>query len=142
MIVKDEYPTASNHTPIPVSDGAGEVVAVGKAVTRWQVGDRVMPNLIQTFIAGLLETELTLSNLGGQADGVAREYAAFNEQGLVHMPKGWSYEQAATLPCAALTAWNALFGLEGRKLAPGEWVLTQGTGGVSIFALQVGLVTD
>lgn len=69
-------------------------------------------------------------------DGALREYGTFDEHGLVHMPSNLSFNEAATLPCAAVTAWNALYGLDGRKLMPGDWVLTQGTGGVSIFAVQ------
>lgn len=73
--------------------------------------------------------------LGGSVDGVLREYGVFPETGLVHIPKGYSWEEASTLSCAALTSWNALYGL--KPLKPGQWVLIQGTGGVSIFALQV-----
>lgn len=79
-------------------------------------------------------------SLGAGIDGIASEYVAFNEQDVVAIPEKYSYEQAATLPCAAVTAWNALFGLTGRTLTPGDWVLTQGTGGVSLFAVQVGLL--
>lgn len=138
LIGLGKYSLGSVGTPIPVSDGAGEVVAVGKSVRKWTVGDKVMPAFIQGLISGHVDAEVLNTSLGGQSDGVAREYAAFSEQGLVRIPDGWTYEQAATLPCAALTAWNSLFGLDGRRLMPGEWVLTQGTGGVSIFALQVG----
>jgi NADPH:quinone reductase-like Zn-dependent oxidoreductase len=76
------------------------------------------------------------TGLGGSVDGTLREYAAFDEQGLVHMPSNLNFLEASTLTCAALTAWNALYGLESRGLKPGQTVLTQGTGGVSIFALQ------
>lgn len=77
-----------------------------------------------------------MSGLGGAVDGTLRNYGAFNEQGLVAMPKSLSAVEASSLTCAGLTAWNALFGLEGKKLLPGQWVLTEGTGGVSIFAVQ------
>lgn len=78
-----------------------------------------------------------MTGLGGVVDGTLRDYAAFDEQGLVHVPKNLNFGEAATLSCAGLTAWNALYGLESRSLKPGDTVLTQGTGGVSIFALQV-----
>jgi NADPH:quinone reductase-like Zn-dependent oxidoreductase len=80
---------------------------------------------------GILQT-----GLGGSTDGTLREYAALSEQGLVKVPSNLSLEEASTLPCAAVTAWNALYGLESRSLKPGHTVLTQGTGGVSIFAVQ------
>lgn len=77
------------------------------------------------------------SGLGGAIDGTLREYAAFNQEGLVRKPSNLNFVEASTLSCAGLTAWNGLFGLDSRKLKPGDWVLTQGTGGVSLFALQV-----
>jgi NADPH:quinone reductase-like Zn-dependent oxidoreductase len=80
-----------------------------------------------------------MTGLGGAVDGTLREYGAFDENGLVPVPKNLDMREASTLSCAALTAWNALYGLEGRALKPGDTVLTQGTGGVSIFALQVRL---
>jgi NADPH:quinone reductase-like Zn-dependent oxidoreductase len=78
-----------------------------------------------------------MTGLGGAVDGTLREYATFDENGLVAVPKNLDFKEASTLSCAALTAWNALYGLESRALKPGDTVLTQGTGGVSIFALQV-----
>src|SRR5690606_11064982 len=76
------------------------------------------------------------TGLGGAVDGTFRTVGAFDEQGLVPMPSSLNFVEAATLTCAGLTAWNALFGSSDNKLAPGQWVLTQGTGGVSIFAVQ------
>ena len=76
------------------------------------------------------------SGLGAQVDGALRQYGKFDQQGLVHMPSNLSFLEASTLSCAGLTAWNALYGLEGRSLKPGDWVLTQGTGGVALFAVQ------
>ncbi|KAL1409237.1 hypothetical protein Q8F55_006070 [Vanrija albida] len=122
---------------VPVSDGAGEVVAVGGKVRKWKVGDRVAPQFVTGFISGQIGPSDFSGSLGGATDGLARQYAAVAEEDAVRIPDGWSYEEAATLPCAAVTAWNALFGLEGRKAGPGQWVLTQGTGGVSVFALQL-----
>ncbi len=111
---------------VPLSDGAGEVVDVGPDVTSFAAGDRV----VATFTQGADHDAL-----GSPLDGVLREYAAFAADGLVKMPDHLDFETAATLPCAGVTAWNALF--EGRPLKPGETVLTLGTGGVSLFALQL-----
>jgi NADPH:quinone reductase-like Zn-dependent oxidoreductase len=135
MMVQGRYNPKAKLPAVPFSDGAGEVVAVGENVTRWQVGDRVCPIFTQGWIEG--EPDLTKNRTtlgGGDLDGVLREYAAFNEESLVRIPDHLSYEEAATLPCAAVTAWNALF--ESGKVKAGETVLTQGTGGVSIFAVQ------
>ena len=119
---------------VPLSDGAGEVVELGAGVTRVRVGDRVAGIFMQSWLGGEMEPAHGASALGGAIDGVLAEYKLFDAQGLVHVPAHLSFEQAATLPCAAVTAWNALFGL--RKLIPGQSVLVLGTGGVSIFALQ------
>jgi NADPH:quinone reductase-like Zn-dependent oxidoreductase len=119
---------------VPLSDGAGEVIEVGAAVTRFKRGDRVMPIFMQTWIQGALTNDYGKSALGGSIDGVAQNEMALHEDGLVAIPAHLSYEEAATLPCAAVTAWNALF--ENGSVAPGNSVLTLGTGGVSIFALQ------
>ena len=119
---------------VPLSDGAGEVVAVGDGVTRVQVGDRVAGIFMQKFLSGELTPEKATSALGGAIDGVLAEYVLLDEQGVVQIPAHLSYEEAATLPCAAVTAWNALI-VEG-QLKAGETVLLLGTGGVSLFALQ------
>lgn len=122
---------------MPLSDGAGVVVAVGSRVSRFTVGDRVATLFHQHHLAGPLDSRGLHSSLGGAYDGVLREYAAFSEEGLVSVPGNLSLLEAASLPCAALTAWSALYGLEGRALKPGDVVLTEGTGGVSSFAVQV-----
>jgi NADPH:quinone reductase-like Zn-dependent oxidoreductase len=119
---------------VPLSDGAGEVVEVGEGVTRVKPGDRVAGIFMQGWMGGEMEPAHGQTALGGAIDGVLAEYVVFDAQGLVHIPDHLSYEQAATLPCAAVTAWNALFGLH--PLQPGQTVLVLGTGGVSIFALQ------
>ena len=119
---------------IPLSDGAGKVVAVGPDVTRVKVGDRVAGTFMQTWIAGPIGVEDGASALGGSIDGVLAEYRLFDQNGLVLLPEHLTYEQGATLPCAGVTAWNALFG--GQVMTPGETVLVLGTGGVSVFALQ------
>ncbi|CZR42832.1 uncharacterized protein FPRO_10135 [Fusarium proliferatum ET1] len=134
MIAQGTYPFDVKPNIIPGSDGAGEVVAVGKKVTRFQEGSKVMTLFMQAYLGGPLTPMALGSAVGGSIDGTLREHGVFNENGLVDMPKNLSYLEAATLPCSALTAWNALYGL--KTLLPGDWVLTQGTGGVSISALQ------
>jgi NADPH:quinone reductase-like Zn-dependent oxidoreductase len=119
---------------IPLSDGAGEVVEVGPDVTRVQVGDRVAGLFMQTWLGGDIEPEHAASSRGGAIDGVLAEYVVFDQDGVVSLPGHLSFEEGATLPCAAVTAWNALYA--GRPLRTGETVLVLGTGGVSIFALQ------
>jgi NADPH:quinone reductase-like Zn-dependent oxidoreductase len=136
VIPKGMYPFAVIDNVIPGSDGAGTVLAVGKDVQRFKPGDKVVTAFHQHYVGGLLKAEYANSSLGGSAHGVLRTTGVFHENGLVHMPEALNFREASTLSCAGLTAWNALFGLEGRKLAPGQWVLTQGTGGVSIFGVQ------
>ena len=119
---------------IPVSDGAGEVVAIGAGVSRFEVGARVMPMFVQGWVSGPHPAQDQLPTLGGPLDGVLAEYAVWHESGLVGVPDGLSDQEAACLPCAALSAWNALF--VAGALRPGQTVLLQGTGGVSLFALQ------
>ena len=119
---------------VPLSDGAGEVVAVAPDVTRVQVGDRVAGAFRQGHLSGELTPANAKTALGGEIEGVLAELVVFNEQGLVKVPEHLSYEEAATLPCAAVTAWNALV-VEG-QLQAGQTVLLLGTGGVSVFALQ------
>jgi NADPH:quinone reductase-like Zn-dependent oxidoreductase len=118
---------------IPASDGAGEVVGIGENVTAFKVGDRVASTFFRDWESGkATETQMNTA-LGGGVDGTLAEYVVFPEHGLVKIPEHLSYEEAATLPCAALTAWNCL---KMGGLIPGQTVLTLGTGGVSIFALQ------
>jgi NADPH:quinone reductase-like Zn-dependent oxidoreductase len=119
---------------IPCSDGAGEVVAVGPGVTRWKVGDRVMAAFAQGWIAGEPTREKLGTTLGGPLDGMLCERRCLDAEGLVAIPSHLTFEQASALPCAAVTAWRALFDHGG--LLAGQWVLVQGSGGVSVFALQ------
>jgi NADPH:quinone reductase-like Zn-dependent oxidoreductase len=129
------YNPRPNLPAIPLSDGAGEITAIGDGVTKWKVGDRVCPAFFQGWIEGPRTVEKTRSALGaGEIDGVLRESGAFHEEGLVRIPADLSYEEAATLPCAAVTAWHAL--VDTGKIKAGDTVLTLGTGGVSIFAIQ------
>ncbi|NEW09083.1 NAD(P)-dependent alcohol dehydrogenase [Paenibacillus sp. SYP-B3998] len=123
---------------IPLSDGAGEIVAVGQGVTRFQVGHRVAGNLQQRFIAGSPKADVLRDSLGGPLNGVAAEYVVLHEDGIVHIPDHLTWEEAATLPIAALTAWSML--IEYGGLQAGDTVLLQGTGGVSIFGLQFSLM--
>ena len=106
-------------------------------MTRFKTGDKVLTLFNQGHFGGAITTAIVDTGVGGKIDGTLRQYGAFDEQGLVHMPLSLDFRQASTLPCAALTAWNGLYGLESKALKPGDTVLTQGTGGVSIFALQV-----
>jgi len=137
MVVSGTYNPRMKLPAIPLSDGAGEIVAVGDSVTKWKVGDRVMPIFAQRWFDGETTEEKRRTSLGAgsQWDGTLREFASFSEESVVGLPDHLSYEEAATMPCAALTAWNALV-VSGRIKA-GDTVLTLGTGGVSIFALQI-----
>jgi NADPH:quinone reductase-like Zn-dependent oxidoreductase len=119
---------------VPLSDGAGEVADIGPEVTRVKPGDRVAGIFMQSWIGGDIEPDHAASSLGGAIHGVLAEYVLFDQQGLVHLPSHLSFEEGATLPCAGVTAWNALYA--GRPLIAGQSVLVLGTGGVSIFALQ------
>lgn len=119
---------------IPLSDGAGEVVEVGPGVSRVKGGDRVAGIFMQRWIGGALTEAAAASSLGGALDGMLTEYVVLHEDGLVHIPPHLSFAAAATLPCAAVTAWHAL--VTTGRLTAGQTVLVQGTGGVSLFALQ------
>lgn len=119
---------------VPLSDGAGAVEAVGEGVTQFQPGDRVIGSFFQDWIAGPPRDEKFSGSLAADLPGVLSEYRCFPEHGLVRTPDYLSDEAAATLPCAALTAWSALVAQS--RTAPGDTVLIQGTGGVALFALQ------
>lgn len=119
---------------VPMSDGAGEVIAVGDDVSNWQVGDRVMSLFFPKWENGKPTADNQLMS-GDTTDGFGQEFSCVEANSLTRMPKDYSYEEAATLPCAALTAWRALV-VEG-QLKAGESVLIQGSGGMSIFALQI-----
>ena len=123
---------------IPLSDGAGEVVEVGSDVTRVKAGDRVAGCFFQRWVGGPPAAETHTSALGGGLDGMLRDYAVLEEDGVVKLPAHLSLEEGATLPCAAVTAWHAL--AEHARIVVGQTVLVQGTGGVSIFALQLALL--
>ena len=138
MVVKGLYNPRMALPRIPCSDGAGEIVAVGEGVSRVAVGDRVCGIFMQRWLDGALTGDKSKAALGGDADGMLAEYVVLHEDGVVRFPAHLTYEEAATLPCAGVTAWNALEhgGDPARSVTVGETVLIQGTGGVSIFALQ------
>ena len=119
---------------VPLSDGAGEVIGLGTGVTRFALGDRVAGSFMQSWLSGPYREEYGKSALGGAIDGVLAEQIVFEETGLIAVPSHLSFEEAATLPCAGVTAWNALF--ENGAIRAGDTVLVQGSGGVSVFALQ------
>jgi NADPH:quinone reductase-like Zn-dependent oxidoreductase len=135
MMVEGQYNPRLKTPLVPFSDGAGEVVAIGGKVTKWKTGDRVCPIFMQGWIDGEVSLEKARTALGGDRDGVLREFGAFDESALVRIPDHFSYEEAATLPCAALTAYHALY--ESGRLKSDDSVLILGTGGVSVFALQL-----
>ena len=135
MMIQGQYNPNQPLPLVPLSDGAGEIVAVGAGVTRAKVGDRVAGIFTQDYLDGAYKPEYwRTSTLGGPLPGMLAEYALLSEQGVVPLPAHLSYEEGATLPCAAVTAWNGLF--VAGNLKAGETVLVQGTGGVSLFALQ------
>jgi NADPH:quinone reductase-like Zn-dependent oxidoreductase len=136
-VMKGQYPIPPRAALVPLSDGAGEVVAVGAAVTRLKIGDRVATTFFQRWIDGRPHADTPASALGGQLDGVLAQYVCLSEEGVVRAPEGYSHEEAATLPCAAVTAWNAL--VTRGRMRSGDNVLLLGSGGVSIFGLQFAL---
>jgi NADPH:quinone reductase-like Zn-dependent oxidoreductase len=138
LLIRGAYNPKQKLPVVPCSDGAGVVVAVGDGVTRVRPGDRVCPTFHQAWLAGEPSRERLRASLGSPLDGTLAELMLLDEEGLVAIPGDLSDEQAATLPCAAVTAWNALV-TEGGVVA-GDTVLVQGTGGVSIFALQLGVL--
>ncbi|MCV2369353.1 zinc-dependent alcohol dehydrogenase family protein [Roseateles oligotrophus] len=121
---------------VPLSDGAGTVIALGAGVARWKLGDRVMANFFPGWVDGAFNpTQLGNAFGGGTTDGMLAEHVIVDQSSLVAVPEGMSLEEASTLPCAALTAWHALFERGGIKA--GDTVLVQGTGGVALFGLQL-----
>jgi NADPH:quinone reductase-like Zn-dependent oxidoreductase len=138
MMVKGLYNPKMALPRVPCSDGAGEVVAIGEGVSQVEVGDRVCGIFMQQWLDGPLTAERSKAALGGDVDGMLAEYVLLAQDGVVHFPEHLSYEEAATLPCAGVTAWNALHhaGEPAHPALSGETVVLQGTGGVSIFALQ------
>jgi len=134
IIPRGEYPFPATPGVIANSDGAGEVVATGSKVQSFKAGDKVVTLFNQGHLAGPVDLNSAKTGLGGAIDGTLTKYAVLPETGILHMPSNLNYSEAATLTCAGLTAWNALYGL--KQIKPGDSILVQGTGGVSIFALQ------
>jgi len=134
LMVKGLYNPKMKLPRIPCSDGAGEVAAIGEGVTRWKPGDRVTGIFMQNWLDGPLTPAKAKGALGGDIDGMLAEYVVLRDTGLVRLPEHLSFAEGATLPCAAVTAWNAL---AAERLKPGATILILGTGGVSIFALQL-----
>lgn len=124
---------------IPLSDGAGEVIAIGAGVTRFKVGDRVCGTFFRNYIDGP-SAAVDRPSLGCPVDGVLAEYVVFNQRDAVLIPSNLSFIEAATLPCAGVTAWHALMAA-GKPVRPGDTVLVLGTGGVSLQALQIARAT-
>jgi NADPH:quinone reductase-like Zn-dependent oxidoreductase len=133
LVIKGKYNPRMKLPRIPCSDGTGEVLAVGEGVTAWKIGDRVAAIFMQNWLEGPLTQARSKGALGGDVDGMLTDHIILRDTGLVGIPDHLSYQEASTLPCAAVTAWNAL---AAGDLKPGGTVLIQGTGGVSIFALQ------
>ncbi|BAB53802.1 zinc-dependent alcohol dehydrogenase family protein [Mesorhizobium japonicum] len=133
MILNGTYPLQPRQSVVPLSDGAGDVVAIGDAVTRFAVGDRVTGSYFARWIDGRINAGL-IDQLGCTLDGMLAEYAVLDEQWAARLPDHLDWHEAATLSCAGVTAWNAVTGAGIPK--PGQWVLVIGSGGVSLFALQ------
>ncbi len=129
------YPGPMRPNLVPLSDGAGEVAAVGAKVKRWKKGDRVAAIFFQKWLDGRPRPEHLATALGGAVDGMLSEYVTLHADGLVRIPDYLSYEEAATLPCAGVTAWNSL--VTRGRIQPGDKVLLLGTGGVSTWGLQL-----
>lgn len=135
MIMNGNYPLPSKPDVIPFSDGVGEVVAIGSDVKGVTLGDRVAGSYFPYWVKGKLSWESMIQQFGCSMDGMLAEYAIMPVVGVVHIPEHLTWEEAATLPCAALTAWSALNGPE--PIQPGDTVLTLGTGVVALFAIQL-----
>lgn len=134
LMIQGKYNPRQPLPLIPLSDGAGEIVTVGKSVSRVKTGDRVMVSFFPEWIAGPPASEVLRRAMGGPLDGMLSEYRVIHERSVVLIPPHLTALEAATLPCAAVTAWNAL--IEQGRIQPGDTVVVQGTGGVSLFALQ------
>lgn len=134
MVVSGTYNPRMKLPAVPFSDGAGEIVEVGAGVTKFRVGDHVCSNVVSAWLDGGPTAATSKTAIGAGIDGVLCEYRSFNEESIVAAPDHLSFEEAATLPCAALTAWHAL--VESGRIKAGDTILTLGTGGVSVFAVQ------
>lgn len=138
LVVQGKYNPKMKLPRVPLSDGAGEIVAVGANVSGWKVGDRVVVPFMPDWLEGEPAAEKSAGALGGDVDGMLSEFVAVRADALLPIPGHLSFEEAATLPCAGVTAWNGLF-VSGH-LQPGKTLLLLGTGGVSLFGLQFGIM--
>ncbi|KAL7917751.1 hypothetical protein ACQKWADRAFT_324379 [Trichoderma austrokoningii] len=136
VVSKGTYPLGALDGVVVGSDAAGEIVKVGSQVNSFKPGDRVTGIHLQTWQEGTLRAEDIDNATGGKLDGVLQDYGVVPESGLVKIPESLDLQQGSTLTIAAITAWDSLFGLSGKRLEAGQWVLTQGSGGVSVFAIQ------
>ena len=136
MVASGNYLVTVDDPIIPCSDGAGEVLATGPGVTRVQKGDRVAGSFFPLWLDGAPSPEKTRHALGGDIDGMLAEEVILHEDALALIPPGLDFLEAATMPCAAVTAWNAIF-VSSNQIKPGDTVLLLGTGGVSILGLQL-----
>ena len=134
FVMKGQYPMAPRDSLVPLSDGAGEIVATGQGVTRVHVGDRVASIFFQHWLRGRPPADVASSALGGDLDGMLSQYVTLSDEGVVRLPNHLNYEEGAALPCAAVTAWNGL--VTRGHMQAGDYVLLEGTGGVSTFGLQ------
>ena len=139
-VLRGEYPAKVKEDVIPISDGAGEVMEIGPGVSQVKPGDRIAVSCCTTWIGGPFVPEYYTGSVGFGTDGLLAEYVTVNEQALVRIPDYMSYAEAASLPCAAVTAWTALNKI--KPLQPGQTVLVQGTGGFSVFATQVSAISQ
>jgi NADPH:quinone reductase-like Zn-dependent oxidoreductase len=135
VIARSDYRMPVRENLVPLSDGAGEVVEVGPGVLRVKVGDKAAGCFFQRWVGGEPDAHVHASALGGSVDGMLAEFVVLEEEGVVKLPEHLSLEEGATLPCAGVTAWNAI--VEHAKLIAGQTLLVQGTGGVSILGLQL-----
>ncbi|TAJ74278.1 MAG: NAD(P)-dependent alcohol dehydrogenase [Phenylobacterium sp.] len=138
-MLRGRYPRKCVPGLIPVSDAAGEIVALGEGVQAFKVGDRVLGAFHPRWFGGEMPSTIASDSYGAESDGWLCEFKAISQEAVVRLPEGLSYEEACTLPCAGLTAWTALTGPA--PIRAGHTVLVQGSGGVSIFALQLARAT-
>lgn len=134
LIAQQRYPVPARAGVVPLSDGAGEIVALGDGVTGLATGDRVAATYFPRWQDGKLNMAMGVDQFGCTRDGMLAEFVVAEAAAMVRLPEHLSFEEGCTLPCAGVTAWNAIVG--GRALTPGDVVLTIGTGGVALFAVQ------
>lgn len=137
LMKKGGSASSSDSAIVPLSDGAGEIIALGEGINEWKIGDRVCPTFFRDWESGSFEMKYHKAALGGSCDGVLSELIVANQNNLVSIPEYLTYAEAACLPCAAVTAWQGLMERRRNPIGEGDTILCLGTGGVSIFALQI-----